>query len=67
MLDRLGISALIGAALLIGAIDLHSQAPATPRAVADGLELTIDAVHDAFRSHRACASAVTSSVAVAVV
>jgi amidase len=33
--------------LLIGALDLHGQAPAAP---ADGLELTIDVVHAAFRT-----------------
>ena len=37
-------------ALLTGALDLHGQAPAAPPVVADGLELTIDAVHASFRS-----------------
>ena len=47
MQHRLAIAILT--AFLTGAIDLHSQAPA-PQERADGLELTIDAVHASFRS-----------------
>ena len=43
------VGGLIGLALLIGAAATRAQAPAGP-SVADGLELTIDGVHAAFRS-----------------
>jgi Asp-tRNA(Asn)/Glu-tRNA(Gln) amidotransferase A subunit family amidase len=48
MRHRLAIAIFL--ALLTGALQLHGQAPALPPPMADGLELTIDAVHAAFRS-----------------
>jgi Asp-tRNA(Asn)/Glu-tRNA(Gln) amidotransferase A subunit family amidase len=47
---RYRLAIVIFLALLTGALDLHGQVPATSPPLADGLELTIDAVHAAFRS-----------------
>jgi amidase len=47
---RLAIAILMGTGLLTGAVGLRGQEPAAPQTVDDGLELTVDAVHAAFRS-----------------